>query len=136
MAPNRSFRLSGSLLVLATLGLLGPAGAHKAPTGWKYPWLLQQHGLPVGSVIGGSERPRATVIQSTGETVGYRESGSRTRLTGVSLVRASGRPRRRSHHLSVCAASRLLRSSWAIRVPCASIGTDAGAGHCRGRATS
>lgn len=74
MAPTRSFRLSSSLLLLATLGLPGPASAHEAPTGWKYPWAccsnMDCQSVQASAVL---ERPDGYVIQSTGETVGYRD---------------------------------------------------------------
>ena len=74
MASTRLLFPSSSLLLLATLGLLGPARAHDAPTGWKYPWAccasLDCQQVKSSAI---EEKAEGYIIQSTGEVVGYRD---------------------------------------------------------------
>jgi len=65
-------RLLSLLLPLALLGHFGPASAHDAPTGWKYPWAccsnIDCQKVQSSAVL---EAPQGYFIQSTGEVVGY-----------------------------------------------------------------
>ena len=68
--------MSGSLFASA-------AGAHEAPTGWKYPWSCCSN-LDCKSVQSSAvkERPEGYVIQSTGEVVAYNDKRVRNSPDG------------------------------------------------------
>ena len=72
MASARSLLLLSLLPLLVILELHGPASAHEAPTGWKYPWAccsnMDCKEVQSSAVL---EKPEGYVIQSTGEVVGY-----------------------------------------------------------------
>ena len=95
-----------SVTVLAA----SPAAAHEAPTGWKYPWACCSN-KDCQAALGQRHQRAQRRLRRQPDGRGRRLCRqARQGLAGrrIPLVRASGRHRRRPHHLPVRAAQGLL----------------------------